>query len=102
MSYTEKMGENSALNDKHRSDGSELIPAEVQSKISDQEIASVETHSVAGYTVDEESLVNNYAIEPEIYPSKYPAPKQQQRYIFLGVGALLFVVILLLISFNVS
>jgi len=25
-----------------------------------------------GYTIDDEGLINNFAVEPEIYPSAYP------------------------------
>jgi hypothetical protein len=102
MSYAEKTEKSPSLDEKHRSDGSELIPAEVQANINHNEAESIDASSAAGYTVDEENIINNYAIEPEIYPSKYPAPKQQQRYVFLGAGAILFIIILLLISFNVS
>lgn len=88
---------------KSASDGSELIPAEVQANIRHHD-DSQRTQSVAipGTTVDDEGLINNFATEPKVYPSTYPSPRQQQRYIFLGLGAILFVSILVLIAFSVS
>ena len=44
-----------------------------------------------GYTVDDEGIVNNYALEPEMSEAEYPSPKQQRRYIFLGAAAIVFV-----------
>ena len=33
------------------------------------------------YTVDETGLMNNYAVEPAIYPAEYPSIEQQQQYV---------------------
>lgn len=42
------------------------------------------------YTTNEEGILNNYAIEPEVYFTEYPSPEQQQRYAFqAGIAALL-------------
>ena len=95
MNYSKKIEKITNLNDSHHSDGSELIPAEVQAE-------TIDDISKEGYTIDDENLINNYAIEPKIYPSKYPKPEQQKRYIFLGIAAILLVVTLILISFNIS
>lgn len=102
MTYTKKQGKPLNLNEKHRSDGSELIPAEVQATMSHDDAQSMDTHFAVGYTIDDEGLINSYAIQPDIYPSEYPSARQQQRYAFLGAGAALFVAILLLIAFAVS
>jgi hypothetical protein len=98
MTYTTTPGKPLNLNETHHSDGSELIPAEVQAHIRHDDAQSIDTPSTTGYTIDEEGFLNNYAIEPDIYPSERPSLQQQQRYIFLGTGAALFVVILMLIA----
>ena len=85
-------------NPEHRSDGSELIPAEIPTN----DPQSPDIAAEMGYTKDDEGLLNNFAVEPDIYPSEYPSTRQQKRYIFLGAGAVLFVVILLMITFSVS
>lgn len=102
MSYTKIEEKILNLNEKYRSDGSELIPAEVQVNVCYDEAQSIANPSTSGSTVDDEGLINNYAIEPDMYPSDYPSPWQQRRYIFLGVGAVLFVVTLILVAFTVS
>ncbi|WP_017298276.1 photosystem II assembly protein Psb34 [Nodosilinea nodulosa] len=90
------------LDSKSVSDGSELIPAEVQVNIRHDDDAQTEEAAIPGSTVDDEGLINNFATEPKIYPSTYPSSRQQQRYILLGAGAILFVAVLILISFRVS
>jgi hypothetical protein len=102
MTYTKIKGKTLNLNPKHHSDGSELIPAEVQANIRRHEAQSIDTPSSTGYTVDDEGLMNNYAIEPDIYPSDYPSPEKQRQYVLIGAGALLLVVIVLLTAFAVS
>jgi hypothetical protein len=84
------------------SDGSELIPAEVQANIRKEADESLNEPLGAGYRVDDEGIINNYAIEPEMYDAKYPSLKQRQRYIVLGVAAILFVVFLGWIAFAAS
>lgn len=54
----------------HYSDGSELIPSEIQSELHNN------VDLVAGYTRDDEGLINNYALEPKTYSATYPTPKQ--------------------------
>jgi len=87
---------------KKASDGSELIPAEVQANIRHDDDPLTSDVAVPGTTVDDEGLMNNFATEPKVYPSTYPSPPQQRRYIFLGVTALVFVALLVLISFSIS
>jgi len=84
------------------SDGSELVPAEVQANTRRETDSSLHEPLEVGYTVDEEGFLNNYAIEPKMSKAAYPSRKQQQRYIFLGVGAFLFVLLALWIAFAVS
>jgi hypothetical protein len=87
---------------KNASDGSELIPAEVQAHIRHDDDHLTSDVAIAGTTVDDEGLINNFATEPKVYPATYPSPSQQRRYIFLGVGAIIFVAILVRLSFSVS
>jgi hypothetical protein len=87
-----------SVNPEHRSDGSELTPAEIPAN--DPESADIDP--ATGYTTDDEGLINNFAVEPDIYPSEYPSAPQQKQYIFLGAGAVLLIVILLVITFSVS
>lgn len=102
MSYTKTQGKDLNLTEKNRSDGSELIPAEVQVHIRHDDVRPIDNASATGYTLDDEGLVNNYAIEPEISASDYPSQPQQRRYVWLGAGAALVVIALILISFAVS
>jgi hypothetical protein len=86
----------------HTSDGSELIPAEVRAGTK-EEISQRQNKSLeAGYIVDDEGIVNNYAVEPDTSLANYPSPEQQKRYIFLGGGAALLVTSVLAIAFTVS
>jgi hypothetical protein len=80
----------------HYSDGSELIPSEIKSDLQNND------DLVAGYTKDDEGIINNYALEPAMSATTYPTPKQQFRYVFLGAGAIVFVATLLLIAVAVS
>jgi hypothetical protein len=87
---------------KNVSDGSELIPAEVQANIRHDDDPLTSNVAIPGTTVDDEGLINNFATEPKVYPATYPSPKQQRRYLFLGVGAIIFVALLVWVSFSVS
>ncbi|MBE9166670.1 ssl1498 family light-harvesting-like protein [Pleurocapsales cyanobacterium LEGE 06147] len=86
----------------HISDGSELIPAEIQTNTSFDNSQLPNTPLSRGYTVDDEGIINNYATEPDMSLADYPSPEQQKRYIFLGAGAMLFVATVLLTAFAVS
>nr|WP_225938534.1 ssl1498 family light-harvesting-like protein [Leptothermofonsia sichuanensis] len=50
-------------------------------------------------TVNEEGLLNNYAVEPAVYYAEYPSPEQQRQYAFQGAIATLFVTALILTAF---
>lgn len=54
------------------------------------------------YTTDDRGILNNYAVEPEMYPAAYPSPEQQNQYALQGAIASLFVVALILVTFSVS
>ncbi len=89
----------------HHSDGSELRPAEVQANqrhAERNEDETVQTSAVSGSTLDDEGLINNFAVEPTVYPSEYPSPRQQGRYVVMGVGAVLFIAALIYFAFVVS
>lgn len=47
-------------------------------------------------------ILNNYAVEPEVYFASYPSPEQQQRYTVQGALATLFVSTLILVALAVS
>jgi hypothetical protein len=100
MSYTDK--EKKAAHPP--SDGSELIPAEVQANTRQEKETGKSLHQPLedGYTRDDEGIVNNYAIEPEMSEAEYPSPKQQRRYIFLGAAAILFVALVIWIALTIA
>jgi hypothetical protein len=54
------------------------------------------------YTTDDRGILNNYAVEPTVYYAEYPSEEQQQRYLFQGAVAILFVSLLVLTAFGVS
>jgi hypothetical protein len=47
-------------------------------------------------------ILNNYATEPEMYLASFPAPEQQQRYLFQAGLATLFVTALTFVAIAVS
>ncbi|HEY9622380.1 MAG TPA: ssl1498 family light-harvesting-like protein [Crinalium sp.] len=102
MSYTKTQGKTLNFNEKHYSNGSELIPAEVQANICHDKAQPTHTPFAVGYTIDDEGLIDNFATEPNVYPSDYPSLRQQWQYSVLGASAILFVVMLMLITFSVS
>ncbi|WP_035984343.1 photosystem II assembly protein Psb34 [Leptolyngbya sp. KIOST-1] len=88
---------------KSASDGSELIPAEIQANIRHHDAEqATQGEAIPGTTVDDEGLINNFATEPRVYPATYPSPRQQRRYLVLGATAIVFVAVLVWISFSVS
>ncbi|MGH2412363.1 MAG: photosystem II assembly protein Psb34 [Microcystaceae cyanobacterium] len=98
MLYTEKEGKTLNLNENLTSDGSELIPAEVQAKIRHDNSTLLKR----GYSVDDEGIINSYAVEPATSLAEYPSPQQQRRYVRQGAGATLLISLTLLIAFAVS
>lgn len=54
------------------------------------------------YTTDDRGILNNYVVEPNVYYAEYPSSEQQQRYLFQGAVAVLFVSLLVLTAFGVS
>ncbi len=85
------------------SDGSELIPAEVQANMREEVSQSQHEPLPSGYTVDDEGIVNNYyAIGTEIFKAAYPSASQQRRYLWLGAAAILFVALAVWIAVAVS
>lgn len=53
-------------------------------------------------TINEDGILNNYAIEPDIYYAAYPSNEQQRRYSFQAGVATLLVTALVLLAFGVS
>lgn len=54
------------------------------------------------YTVNNEGLLNNYAVEPAIYPAEYPSPMQQRRYALQATIATLLVAFTVLTAVAIS
>jgi hypothetical protein len=102
MHYSTKSNQETGATVYSPSDGSELIPAEVKLDINGQNYQSLNIPLLEGYTVDDEGIINNYGSEPKIYLSKYPSSEQQKWYILQGLGAVLLVALVLLITFSVS
>jgi hypothetical protein len=53
-------------------------------------------------TTNSEGLLNNYAVEPDIYYAEYPSEYQQRRYAFQAAIATLFVTGLFLTALAVG
>jgi hypothetical protein len=53
-------------------------------------------------TTNEEGILNNYATEPQLYYAEYPTKEEQNRYLFQGAVAILFVTSVVLIALGVS
>ncbi|MBD2105338.1 MULTISPECIES: ssl1498 family light-harvesting-like protein [unclassified Nodosilinea] len=47
-------------------------------------------------------ILNNYAVEPEVYFASYPSPEQQKGYALQAAIATLFVAGLMLVTLAVS
>ncbi len=86
----------------HMSDRTELIPAEIQANTREEINQCLNKSLESGYVIDDEGIINNYATEPDMYMANFPSPKQQKRYVFLGVGAMLLISITLLTAFAVG
>ena len=55
------------------------------------------------YTTQEDNgILNNYAVEPEMTYAEYPALYEQKRYLQLGAVAALFVTAIIFTAFAVS
>ncbi|CAN1212556.1 hypothetical protein TUMEXPCC7403_20280 [Tumidithrix helvetica PCC 7403] len=83
------------------SDGSELIPAEVQASQRRNGDRLVNATLVSGYTVTDGGLLNNYAIEPQLYVEETArsgftpfAEKLNGRYAMIGFASLLVIEVL--------
>ena len=102
MSDIKSQEEKNDLKQPHHSDGSELIPAEVQASIHQNNENLVDIPTTPGTTVDDEGRLNNFAVEPKVYPAEYPSRQQQKRYLYWGIAAAALVILLVLISKFVS
>ena len=80
----------------HISDGSELIPGEIQLSTPEEISKCLNKSLEDGYIIDDSFIINDYATEPDLYMANCPSPVQQKRYAFLRAGATL------LIAFSVS
>ncbi|MEM7761508.1 MAG: ssl1498 family light-harvesting-like protein [Cyanobacteria bacterium P01_A01_bin.40] len=87
----------------HRiSDGSELIPSEIQASTPEEISKCLNKSLEEGFVIDDEGIINNYATEPDMSLANYPSPEQQKRYVFLGAGATLLITLTFLTAFAVS
>ncbi|WP_204140752.1 photosystem II assembly protein Psb34 [Halomicronema sp. CCY15110] len=105
MDKTQSSAPNTNLKPLHHSDGSELVPAEVQAHQrldAPGEGPSSQESAISGSTIDDEGRINNFAVEPKVYPSEYPSPREQRRYVYWGIAATLLVATLVLVSRFVS
>lgn len=102
MADIKSQGNKRDLKQPHHSDGSELVPAEVQANLRRDDESSDDIPTTSGSTVDDEGRLNNFAVEPQVYQSEPPSPGQQRRYIYWGIAAAVLVVSLVLISTFVS
>ncbi|MEA5509183.1 ssl1498 family light-harvesting-like protein [Crocosphaera sp. UHCC 0190] len=84
------------------SDGSELIPAEAPRNSGNDVNMSLNKPLAEGYTVSDEGIINNYAVEPDLQPADYPSPYQQRRYLLQGAIAMVFVAFMIWVAFAVS
>lgn len=75
---------------------------ENQSNLSEEAQKSLSSPLGGGYTIDEEGVLNRYAIEPPVSEASYPSSKEQRRYLFLGIAAVLFIALILEIAFVAS
>ena len=86
----------------HISDGSELIPSEIQANTREEIKQCLNKSLEGGYVIDDEGIINNYGTEPDLSLANYPSPEQQKRYVFWGAGATLLIAITLLTAFAIS
>jgi hypothetical protein len=84
------------------SNGTELVPTEVRSRMNREGRSFLRRPDLNGATVDREGLTNNYAVEPNMYYSVFPSPEQVRQYALQGAVASLLLVGLLLTSLAVS
>jgi hypothetical protein len=75
------------LKQPHHSDGSELVPAEVQVNErhnNHDAVEPVQSSAVPGSTIDDEGLLNNFAVEPKVLPLRVPFSPPATKLYFLG------------------
>ena len=79
-------------------DRSELIPAEAKADTNNYSNKSLQS----GYAINDETIVSNYAAEPDASLTNNLSSKQQKPYILFGIGATLFIAIALATAFNLN
>jgi hypothetical protein len=101
-SQASKIAKDASKSQSHFSDGSELAPAEVIARMNREGDSFLSLPNTMGATVDQEGLVNNYAVMPQVYLADFPSPAQARKYAFQGAFALLFFASLIFTAFAVS
>ncbi|MBD1851741.1 ssl1498 family light-harvesting-like protein [Leptolyngbya sp. GB1-A1] len=84
------------------SNGTELTPTEVRSRMRREGRNFLRRPALNGATIDREGLANNYAVEPTLYYAHFPSPEQARQYALQGAIAVLVVTLTLLTAFAVS
>ena len=59
----------------HISDGTELIPAEIQANTREEINQYLNKSLEGGYVIDDDGIINNYATEPDMSLADYPSPE---------------------------
>lgn len=54
------------------------------------------------YTTDDKGILNNYAVEPQVYVAEYPSVDKQRSYAIQGAVAFVLISLLVLTAFSVS
>ena len=54
------------------------------------------------YTVEDGGRLNNFPVEPKMYSAKPPTKTEQQKYLVMGIAALMLVGGLIFVAFSVS
>jgi len=88
-SIAQELGVNRVSAD--RPDHRELIPAEAFSRMQ-REGKNFMLPAFGGSTVDQEGLLNNYGIEPEMYFATSPNADQVRNYLYQGLAATALIV----------
>ncbi|HEY9620487.1 MAG TPA: ssl1498 family light-harvesting-like protein [Crinalium sp.] len=103
VSIARELGANRGLTFKSGlSNGTELTPTEVRSRMKREGRNFLRRPDLNGATIDREGLTNNYAVEPNMYYSVFPSPEQVRQYALQGAVASLLVVGLILTTLAVS
>ena len=83
-------------------DGSTVMSSKIQGNTQEGAQKLSTSPFGKGYTIDEEGFLNRYAVETPMSEASYPSAKEQRRYLFLGIAAVLFIAFILELAFIAS